>query len=138
MRLDDMNRYLGGPYQFLSLSTRPEVLRTQEDTARALIRGLVNANKWVLGSPGPDIVKSMPEELVAGGDIDTFASALDRYKRDLYPPDGKLAAESIQRVIDIQAQFGAIEPGSVQTDRIFTNQYVEAALADLASRVGSV
>ncbi len=130
MRLEDVNRSLGGPYQFLALSTRPDVLQTQAETARKLIRGLVNANRWVLGSPGADIVKSMPEELVAGGDVETFASVLDRYKRDLYPADGRLALDPVQRVIDVQTQSGAIEAGSVQAERLFTNQYVEQVLAE--------
>lgn len=131
MRLEDVNRALGGPYQFLALSTRSDVLQAQAETARKLIRGLVNANRWVVASPGPDIVKSMPEELVAGGDVDTFAAVLDRYKADLYPRDGRLALDPVQRVIDVQTQSGAIEPGSVQAERLFTNRYVEEALASL-------
>jgi len=130
MRIEEVNRALGGPYQFLALSTRPEVLQSQAETARKLIRGLVNANRWVLGSPGADIVKSMPEELVAGGDVEAFASVLDRYKTDLYPPDGRLSLDPVQRVIDVQTQSGAIDPGSVQAERTFTNQYVDQALAE--------
>lgn len=129
MRLEDVHRALGGPYQFLALSTRSDVLQAQAETARKLIRGLVNANRWVVASPGPDIVKSMPEELVAGGDVDTFAAVLDRYKADLYPRDARLALDPVQRVIDVQTQSGAIEPGSVQAERLFTNRYVEEALA---------
>lgn len=138
MRLEDVNRALGGPYQFLALSTRPEVLQAQDATARKLVRGLVNANRWVLGSPGADIVKSMPEELIAGGDVDAFAAALDRYKRDLYPPDGRLAIDPVQRVIDVQTQSAAIEPGSVQATTIFTNQYVDQAVAELGLRSARV
>ncbi len=131
MRLEDANRWLGGPYQFLALSARPETLDEQRDVALGLIRGLVLANRWVIASPGAEIVKAMPEELVAGGDVDTFAAVLDRFKADLYPNDGKLAADSVQRVIQVQAQFGAIEPGSVDANRIFTNSYVEQAIANL-------
>ena len=101
------------PYQFLALSSRPEVLQSQSATALKLIRGLVNANRWVLGSPGADIVKSMPEELVAGGDVEAFASVLDRYKMDLYPPDGLLQLDPVQRVVDVQTESGAIDPGRV-------------------------
>jgi NitT/TauT family transport system substrate-binding protein len=131
MRLDDANRWLGGPYQFLSLSARPDSLESQEEIARGLIKGLVLANRWVLASPGSEIVKAMPEELVAGGDVDTFASVLDRFKADLYPNDGKLAADSVQRVIQVQQQFGAIEPGSVDANRIYSNNYVDQAIAGL-------
>jgi NitT/TauT family transport system substrate-binding protein len=131
MKLDDANRWLGGAYQFLALSTRPDVLETQSDVARGLIKGLVLGNRWVLASPGSEIVKAMPEELVAGGDVDTFAAVLDRFKTDLYPNDGKLAPDSVQRVIQVQQQFGAIEAGSVDPSRIFSNTYVEQAIAGL-------
>ena len=131
MKLDDATRWLGGPYQFLSLSARPETLESQGDIAKGLIKGLVLGNRWVLASPGSEIVKAMPEELVAGGDIDTFANALDRFKADLYPNDGRLNADSVQRVIQVQQQFGAIEPGTVDSNRIFSNTYVEQAIAGL-------
>jgi NitT/TauT family transport system substrate-binding protein len=131
MKLDDANKWLGGPYQFLALSARPETLTEHNDIAKGLIKGLVLANRWVIASPGSEIVKAMPEELVAGGDVDTFAGVLDRFKGDLYPSDGKLAADSVQRVIQVQSQFGAIEPGSVDANRIFTNTYVEQAIAGL-------
>lgn len=127
MRLDDSQRALGGPYQFMGLNTRPEVLSTKAETARKLIRGLVRANRWILDNAGSAIVQAAPAELVAGGDVDVFAAALDRYKRDLYPADGKLVLDSVQRVIDVQQQSGAIEAGqTVRPDQVFSNQYVES------------
>jgi NitT/TauT family transport system substrate-binding protein len=132
MRLEDSQRVLGGPYQFMGLHTRPEVLLTKADTAQKLIRGLVKANQWILASPGDAIVKAAPEELVAGGDVEVFAAALDRYKRDLYPSDGRLVLDAVQRVIDVQQRTGAIEPGqTVRAEQVFTNQYVERALSGL-------
>lgn len=128
MRLEDTQRVLGGPYQFMGLNTRPEVLASKAETARKLIRGLIKANRWILESPGSAIVKAIPSELVAGGDLDLFAAALDRYKRDLYPADGKLDPDSVARVIDVQRQSGAIEPGTaLRAEQVFTNQYVDGA-----------
>jgi NitT/TauT family transport system substrate-binding protein len=128
MRLDDARRYLGGPYQFMGLNTRPDVLATEADTGRKLIRGLIRANRWMLENPGASIAKAIPEDLVAGGEVELFGDILDKYKRDLYPPDGKLAAESVQRVIEVQQSSGAIEPGqTVRTDEVFTNQYLPEA-----------
>lgn len=125
MKLEDTQRALGGPYQFMGLNTRPEVLNTKAETARKLIRGLGSANRWIRANPGEMIVKAIPGELVAGGDVEVFAAALDRYKNDLYPAEGKLVVESVQRVIDVQQQSGALEGATVRPEQVFTNRYVE-------------
>ena len=132
MRLEDSQKWLGGPYQFMGLHTRPEVLQARPETAKKLIRALVKASRWTVASPGSDVVKAAPEELVAGGDVELFAEALDRYKRDLYPTDALLQLDSIQRVIDVQTETEAIRPGSVVATRVFTNDYVQQALASLS------
>jgi NitT/TauT family transport system substrate-binding protein len=125
MRLEDTQRFLGGPYQFMGLHTRPEVLAANPETARKLVRALIRANRWINENPGSAIVDAVPADLVAGGEIELFAAALDRYKRDLYPTDGKLQLESVQRVIDVQQQSGALEAGqTIRPDQVFTNQYV--------------
>jgi NitT/TauT family transport system substrate-binding protein len=128
MKLDDTQRFLGGPYQFMGLNTRPDVLASKAETGRKLIRGLMRANQWILENPGAAIVRAAPEDIVAGGDLEVFAAALDRYKQDLYPADARLVLDSVQRVIDVQQQSGAIEPGqSVRADQVFTNQYLPEA-----------
>lgn len=127
MKLDDTRRALGGPYQFMGLNTRPEVLATKADTAQGLIRGLGRANRWIRENSGENVVKAVPGELVAGGDVALFAAALDRYKNDLYPADGKLVVDSVQRVIDVQEQSGALAGVTVRPDQVFTNQYVAGA-----------
>jgi len=128
MRLNDAQRTLGGPYQFMGLNTRPEVLAAKADTARKLIRGLVRANRWMLDNPSTAIVQAVPADLVAGGELELFAATLDRHKRDLYPADGRLMLDSVQRVIDVQQQSGAIELGqTVRPDQVFTNQYLPEA-----------
>jgi sulfonate transport system substrate-binding protein len=109
----------------MGLNTRPEVLTAKAETARKLIRGLVKANRWILDNPGEAIVKAAPAEIVAGGDLEVFAAALDRHKKDLYPSDGKLVLDSVQRVIEVQQRSGAIEAGqTVRPEQVFTNQYV--------------
>ena len=128
MKLDDTKRSLGGPYQFMGLNTRPDVLQTKSETGRKLARGLIRASRWILENPSMATVQAAPEDIVAGGDVEVFASVLDRYKADLYPTDGKLVLDSVQRVIDIQMQSGAIEPGqTVRADQVFTNQYLPEA-----------
>jgi NitT/TauT family transport system substrate-binding protein len=128
MRLDDSQRYLGGPYQFMGLHTRPDVLTTKAETARKLVRGLGKANRWILDNPGSAIVQAAPSELVAGGDVEVFAASLDRYKKDLYPPSPRISTEWVQVVIDVQQKSGALEAGkTIRPEDVFTNQYVTEA-----------
>lgn len=128
MKLDDAQRFLGGPYQFMGLNTRPEVVQAQPETARKLIRGLMRAARWILENPGSAIAKAIPDDLIAGGEQALFAEVLDRYKRDLYPTDARLQVESVQRVIDVQQSSGALEDGRpVQASQVYTNQYVPEA-----------
>lgn len=125
MSVSDAKQYLGGNYQFMGLNTRPEVLEAKTQTAQKLVRGLVKANKWILGNPGAEIIKAAPSELVAGGDIEVFAKALDQHKADLYPGDGVIDEDAVQRVIDVQAQSGVLKdaPPFKATD-LFTNKLV--------------
>jgi NitT/TauT family transport system substrate-binding protein len=127
MKLDDTQRFLGGPYQFMGLNTRPDVLEKHPETARKLARALTRASRWMLDNSGAATVRAAPEDLVAGGDVDLFANTIERYKRDLYPTDGKVALDSVQRVIDVQQQSGALEPGqTVRPEQVYTNDYVPA------------
>jgi len=127
MQLDDTQRFLGGPYQFMGLNTRPDVLEKHPETARKLARALIRASRWILENSGAATVRAAPEDLVAGGDVDLFANTVERYKRDLYPSDGKVVLDSVQRVIDVQQQSGALEPGqTVRPEQVYTNDYVPA------------
>jgi NitT/TauT family transport system substrate-binding protein len=127
MRLEDTQRFLGGPYQFMGLNTRPDVLEKHPETARKLARALIRASRWILDNSGAATVRSAPEDLVAGGDVDLFANTVERYKRDLYPTDGKLVLDSVQRVIEVQQQSGALEAGQVvRPEQVYTNDYLPA------------
>ncbi len=128
MRLEDSQRFLGGPYQFMGLHSRPDALTTKAETARKLVRGLGRANRWILDNPGSAIVQAAPSELVAGGDVEVFAASLDRYKKDLYPPSPRISTEWVQVVIDVQQQSGALEADkTIRPEDVFTNQYVTEA-----------
>jgi NitT/TauT family transport system substrate-binding protein len=122
----DSERYLGGPYQFMGLNTRPEVLEQKTETARKLVRGLLKAQQWIRSNPGAEIVKAAPSELVAGGDLGIFAESLDKFKNDLYPADGRLEEKSVQQVVQVQRESGVLKdaPPFGATD-LFTNKLVQ-------------
>jgi len=125
MNLKDTQQWLGSAYQFMGLNTRTDVLETQADVGGKLVRALVKANQWVLGSPGSRVVDVAPPEIVSGGDIQTFADAIDRYKVDLFPADGKIAVDAVQRVLDVQLSSGALkQDAGVKAEDLFTNKFV--------------
>jgi NitT/TauT family transport system substrate-binding protein len=119
-------QHLGGAYQFMGLNTRPEVLEKKPETARKLVRGLLKAQQWIAQNPGAEIVKAAPSELVAGGDLNIFAGSLDKFKADLYPTDGVLEERSVNQVIEVQRESGALKdaPPFKATD-LFTNALVK-------------
>ena len=128
MNLKDTQEKLGGAYQFMGLNTRPDVLEdpNKVEQIQALSRGLVRANQWMLGVPGAEIVKFAPEELISGNKAEVFAATLDAYKADLYPSDGRIDAEAVARVIDVQRKAGLIAEGKeFAPETVFTNRYVE-------------
>lgn len=128
MNLKDTQAKLGGAYQFMGLNTRPDVLKDPVKVARlkSISGALVRANKWILANPGAEIVKYAPKELISGDKVGVFASALDKYKADLYPSDGLLQTDSVARVIDVQRKAGLIPAGKeLSPDTVFTNQYVQ-------------
>jgi NitT/TauT family transport system substrate-binding protein len=125
MKQADVKQYLGGPYQFVGLNTRPDVLQKKPETLQKLVRALTKANAWVRSNPGSEIIKNLPDELVAGGDLSIFARSLDQVKSDLYPDTLKLDAASVQRVIDVQKQAGPFDH-DVTAAQCFSNQLIGA------------
>ena len=130
MNLKDTEEQLGGPYQFMGLNTRPDVLEDPKkvEQLRGISRALIRANQWMLENPGAEIVKFAPEELVAPDKVEVFVAAIDQYKADLYPADGRLNAESVARVIDVQRQAGLIAADKeFPPEQVFTNEYVQGS-----------
>lgn len=124
MSVEDSQRHLGGPYQFMGVSTRPDVMERDPELLRKLARGLARASQWILEHSGSDIVKMAPPELIAGGDVELFAQVLDEFKDDLYPTDMRLVHDNVQRVIDVQVSAGAIPAGRVRAEDLYTNAFL--------------
>ncbi|HEU0166334.1 MAG TPA: hypothetical protein VFS62_01060, partial [Chloroflexota bacterium] len=125
MSLTDAQIWLGSAYQFMGLNTRSDVLESGRDTAVKLVRALIKANQWVLASPGSKVVAAAPPEIVSGGHVQLLANAIDKYKKDLYPADGKLDVNAVQRVIDVQQTSGALQTSSpFDAADLFTNSLI--------------
>lgn len=123
MKRGDADATLGGAYQFTGLISRPDVLQNNPEQARKLAAAIAKANQWVRTHSGAETVKNIPEELVAGGDDQVFATVLDQVKLDLYPANLRIDEASVQRVVDVQKMSGALQM-DVKAADLFTNQYV--------------
>ena len=125
MKKEDVEKYLGGPYQFFGLNTRQDVVDDKPELLGKLVRALTKSNEWIRANSGADIVKNLPEDLVSGDDRATFAARLDAVKSDLYPAELTLDSGAVQRVIDVQESAGALAK-PVKADKVFTNSFVES------------
>ena len=88
MDIADSTRLLGGAYEFMGVAYRAEEreerLPQMQKLARALERGLVAQRT----APIPEIRKSLPAELLVGGDGERFDEIIGRYRESLYPGVG--------------------------------------------------
>ena len=85
MDIADSTRLLGGAYEFMGVAYRAEEreerLSQMQQLAGALQRGLVAQRI----APIPEIRKSLPAELLVGGDGARFDEIIGRYRASLYP-----------------------------------------------------
>ena len=126
MKRADVDKFLGGPYQFFGLNTRPDVIEKRPETLAKLVRALEKTNRWVRENPGSEIVKNLPAELISADDQAIFAKRLDEVKSDLYPASLTVDKASVQRVIDVQDSAGSLAK-KVEADTVFSNQFVESS-----------
>ena len=118
MEIEEARRHLGGPYAFMGVSVRsaerdgrlPEIRRL----AAGLHAGLVDTRTL----PPADVVATLPEALVAGGDIDRLDRVIERYRQSLYPERVDVDVEAAGRVLRAQEVAGLLEPGQVDLDTL--------------------
>jgi NitT/TauT family transport system substrate-binding protein len=125
MDRDQVNRVLGGPYQFFGLNTRPDVLSKRPATAAKLVRALTRTNDWIRANPGSAIVANLPGQLLSDADRDIFARRLDAVRTDLYPGSLLLDQSSVQRVIDVQTAARTLAR-PVAADEVYTDSVVDS------------
>ena len=127
MQLDDTQRFLGGPYQFMGLNTRPDVLEKHPETARKLARALIRASRWILENSGAATVRAAPRTSSPGATSTCSRTPSSATSATSIPATASSCLDSVQRVIDVQQQSGALEPGhTVRPEQVYTNDYVPA------------
>ncbi|TAM87308.1 MAG: ABC transporter substrate-binding protein [Candidimonas sp.] len=106
MDLADAKRYLGGPYAFMGVAVRSGEVGARLAQMRRLGQALAAGLKYMKEAPIGDVIKALPDILVAGGNIDVLAQALDKHRQSLYPSRVQIDRSACERVMRIQVDAG--------------------------------
>ena len=125
MDLADARKYLGGPYEFMGVSVRPDERETRMEEMRKLARALEKGLKYVQEAPVADLVDTLPEELIAGGDRAALEQSLSKYRDSLYPTDVTMDVEACRRVLDAHLKAG-IQKEPVDLDKLLDQSIIRS------------
>ena len=109
MDLEDAERYLGGAYEFMGVSVRSDEIEERREEMQALGRALRKGLLFTREADVQDLVDALPQELVAGGDIERLKGALERYRTSLYPIEVTIDPDAAERVIRSQLDAEILE-----------------------------
>ena len=111
MDLDDANRYLGGPYEFMGVAVRAEERAQRLDEMRRLARALEKGLMDTRRLPTEEAIAALPKVLIAGsGQRARLVAVLERYKRSLYPDSAKIDSAAAARVAEAHKSAGLLAP----------------------------
>lgn len=99
MTIEDAKDYLGGPYEFMGVAVRPDEAEQRREQMQKMGRALAAGMEYMQQAPIEDIVEALPDELVAGGNMDVLANALEEYRASLYPSGVQIARGACERVM---------------------------------------
>lgn len=126
METDDAKQYLGGPYEFMGVSVRPDEVEPRMEQMRKIGRALSNGMQYMQKAPVPDIIDALPDELIAGGNIDVLTQALGKYRASLYPSQTRIERAACERVMQAHLLAG-IQEEPVDMDKLLTQSVLGAA-----------
>lgn len=109
MDLDQAEAFLGGAYEFMGVSVRSAEKAARLEEMRALSRALERGLQALQDAPVEDIIATLPEELIAGGDVGQLEAILAQYRRSLYPETVMIDLAAVERVQDSQLVAGVLE-----------------------------
>ena len=125
MDIDEAERHLGGPYEFMGVAVRTaerdERLAEMRRLAAALEAGLRDTRTM----PVEEIVATLPTALVAGGDTTQLHAIIERYRLSLYPERVTMDFEAARRVARAQEIAGLLDAGRVDLTVV-----IDAAVLD--------
>jgi NitT/TauT family transport system substrate-binding protein len=109
MKIDDAQKYLGGPYEFMGVSVRADERDERLEQMRALARALEAGLKLQRTAEIDLIRKSLPPELLIGGEGAQFDQIISQYRGSLYPESVAIDVAACERVVNALHMSGALE-----------------------------
>jgi NitT/TauT family transport system substrate-binding protein len=110
MDLNDAQKYLGGPYEFMGVAVRSKEIETRKPEMLQLAQGLDDALKALPKMKPQELVDSLPKELLAGADVGQLREVLERYTSSLYPDKVTIDSTASKRVADSLVVAGLVKP----------------------------
>jgi NitT/TauT family transport system substrate-binding protein len=108
MDIEEANRYLGGPYEFMGVAVRVEEREKRRDEMGRLARALAKGLRDTRTIPVKEAVAALPKELITGANRDRLAGILERYRQSLYPDNVKIDPAAVNRVVDAHRTAGLL------------------------------
>src|SRR2546429_2482957 len=100
MDIEEANRYLGGPYEFMGVAVRVEEREKRRDQMGRLARALAKGVRDTRAIPVKEAVAALPKELITGANRDRLTGILGRYRQSLYPDNVKIDPPALHRVAE--------------------------------------
>src|SRR5699024_4424263 len=72
----DAQQYLGGPYEFMGVSVRPDEVEQRTGQMRKIGRALANGMQYMQKAPVQENIDALPDELIDGGNIELVSQSL--------------------------------------------------------------
>src|SRR5690606_2648631 len=98
MDIDDAEKYLGGPYEFMGVSVRAAEVEQRREEMRSLARALAAGLHFQREAPVETLRQSLPPELLVGNEGDRFDAIIGKYRASLYPESVAIDVEACARV----------------------------------------
>jgi NitT/TauT family transport system substrate-binding protein len=108
MNIEEANRYLGGPYEFMGVAVRVEEREKRRDEMGRLARALAKGLRDTRTIPVKEAVAALPQELITGANRDRLAGILERYRQSLYPDNVKIDPAAVNRVAEAHKTAGLL------------------------------
>lgn len=113
MDLEEAERHLGGPYEFMGVAVRASEREERLPEMRRLAAALEAGLRDTRTARVEEIVAALPSALVAGSDAAQLRAIIERYRRSLYPERVTVDLEAARRVARAQEIAGILAPGRI-------------------------
>lgn len=115
MDLQQARARLGGAYEFMGVAVRATERDARLDEMKRLTAALQKGLNFVRTANVALIAKTLPAQLIAGGDRAQLEKVIERYRRSLYPASARIDLASARRVVESQ-QVAELLPRSFELD----------------------